>query len=288
MSLPIHPVSAASPDLPDAEMCELIESISKLGQLVPIVMYRGEILDGRKRIAACLSLGIEPRTVTIPDDTDPAEHAVALNLLRTHYTSIQRAMYAATLSNLANGTNRFQEKKLRESLEEMVGLAIARPISVSQAAGMLKVNETTVHQARKVRPDGAPELIQAVENGKISLYMARKLVREVPKEDQAAKVAALLDAKRYAPAEGEGWMWRRSSFALSIRSASRPRCSNRKSAKANIGDLVIVSAQIETICKRLQRFRRRVREKFRELREGGSRGVPVLSVVKSDHLDHPQ
>ncbi len=154
MSLPIHPISAASPDLPDAQMSKLTESILLLGQLVPVVIYRGEILDGRKRMAACQLLGVEPKTVTIPDDADPGEHGIALNLLRTHYTPNQRAIYAAEIANLAHGTNRFQEKTLRNS-KENVDLSNdsstpgrPRPPTIAEAAAALQISETSVYQAR--------------------------------------------------------------------------------------------------------------------------------------------
>lgn len=69
--LEIGAVSAASPDMSDAEMEALKESIAKLGQLEPIWVQKGVVIDGRKRLAACRALGLEPNVVTIPDAASP-------------------------------------------------------------------------------------------------------------------------------------------------------------------------------------------------------------------------
>ena len=65
---PIHPVAFLSPDRTPEEQALLEESISQLGQAVPITRWRGQIVDGRHRLYACQKLGIEPRFEDLPDD----------------------------------------------------------------------------------------------------------------------------------------------------------------------------------------------------------------------------
>lgn len=65
----------------------------------PSVLFAGEVIDGRKREAACRQLGTRPKTVELEPGADPAAAARSLNILRTHYTASQRALFAATRAN---------------------------------------------------------------------------------------------------------------------------------------------------------------------------------------------
>src|SRR5262245_4844857 len=67
MKLKSSPISAASPDMDDAQFNELVEDIRERGQLVPICVANGEVIDGRKRLRACELLNIEPKTVNVSD-----------------------------------------------------------------------------------------------------------------------------------------------------------------------------------------------------------------------------
>lgn len=197
----IDPMSAASPDLADEDMAALKLSISRLGQLVPIILYRGKILDGRKRAAVCRALGKEPLAITIPDDTSPADHVTAFNLLRTHYTTGQRAMYAAAILGLQNGSNRYEKK---------VGVQICTPTNPPINIGTLAetapsrvtiaknfgVPEIRISEARMIRRTAAPEIAAAVESGDISFYAAKEIVKHLPKEEQAAKVASIIATRK--------------------------------------------------------------------------------------------
>ena len=175
-------MSAASPDFSDTEIAALKASIEKLGQLVPVVTYHGKILDGRKRLAACQSLGIEPLIVIIPDDVSGSDYAKALNLLRTHYTSSQRAMYAATVDGMVRGENlnKINDDQIRSSRKDI--------------AKEFDILPNRISDARAIRREAAPEVAAAVEAGKIGLFTARKIIDRTPKAEQAAKVEAIIEA----------------------------------------------------------------------------------------------
>ena len=64
------------PDKPEPEYGALKESISRLGLLDPILMWRGTVVDGYHRLRACLELGVEPRFDVLSDDADPMEIVV--------------------------------------------------------------------------------------------------------------------------------------------------------------------------------------------------------------------
>ena len=185
--LSISPVSAKSPDMSDAEFARLVESIRENGQLVPIWVSGDEIIDGRKRFAACQRLGIEPKVVNLDPSQDAEQVSLALNILRTHYTPSQRAMFAAgrataTRSDASKRRGIFQTKN---SLEE-------RPASIGEAAAEAGINRSSVIVAKRIARAAAPEVVDAVKAGKLTLHAAEQITKRVPAEAQAEAVATVL------------------------------------------------------------------------------------------------
>ena len=200
--LEIDTMSAASPDLPPKEATELENSISALGQLVPIVMWRGKVIDGRKRLAACTALGRDPIVAVIPDDASATEYAAALNLLRTHYTASQRAMYASRLATLGRG-----RRPKSGNCQISNGADNPEPITERAAAKLAGVDWGTIARAKRVLLRAAPEVVAAVDRGDLTLYAAEKVATLVPRAEQAvaaAKVVALKVGKRNMPARALG------------------------------------------------------------------------------------
>ena len=70
-ALPIHALARAFP----AQSPDIYEgmkaSIDAIGQLQPIAVWQGHVIDGAHRYRACLELGIEPEYNYLADDTDP-------------------------------------------------------------------------------------------------------------------------------------------------------------------------------------------------------------------------
>jgi hypothetical protein len=73
-----HPLLANFPLYTIEQYAALKASIATDGQLVPIVLYKGRILDGRHRYRACLDLGIEPKFEEYTGDA-PVSRMLALN-----------------------------------------------------------------------------------------------------------------------------------------------------------------------------------------------------------------
>ena len=99
----IDELSALSPDMSDAELQNLAQSIRAIGQQIPILVWQGKIIDGRKRLAACRAVGVEPIITVLLDDAPATQLAADINLMRTHYSASQRAMYAAKVAGLRSG-----------------------------------------------------------------------------------------------------------------------------------------------------------------------------------------
>jgi len=57
-----HEAANAFPMMDEKRFAELKADISERGQIDPITIYEGEILDGRNRYRACVEIGISPKT----------------------------------------------------------------------------------------------------------------------------------------------------------------------------------------------------------------------------------
>lgn len=162
-----------------AELAALEADMRENGQLIPILMRGREIIDGRKRWAACRRIGIEPKIVQI-GKRDPRSVARSANLLRTHYTPSQRAMYAAKLANATRGNPPSHRTITKFGDREVT--------TVREAADALGVAHGSVGQAKRILRDAAPEVAEAVQDGSITVHAATRIADAVPKDKQAAAV----------------------------------------------------------------------------------------------------
>jgi len=62
-SFTAHPLAKLFPDMPDADFAALVEDVRQNGVKIPILIYRGRILDGRQRYRACQKLNVACPTV---------------------------------------------------------------------------------------------------------------------------------------------------------------------------------------------------------------------------------
>lgn len=87
------------------EMEALAADISANGLRQPIVTWRGMIVDGRNRLAACEIAGVEPAyaEMEFTGDRDVVAYVISTNMTRRHLTVSQRAHAAALLATLRQG-----------------------------------------------------------------------------------------------------------------------------------------------------------------------------------------
>ena len=191
MELEFHPLANIFPLIEGAEFDALVDDIRANGLRENIVLLDGAILDGRNRYRACLIAGTQPRTVEYFGD-DPVSFVVSLNLRRRHLDESQRAIVAAKLANMRQG-----------NFSKAANLPVS-PVSQSSAADMLNVSERTVRSARTVIDEGAPELVEAVEHGRVSVSAAAD-VATLPTQQQVEIVARgekeILEAAKQIRAE---------------------------------------------------------------------------------------
>jgi hypothetical protein len=175
-----HRYSEVFPTIDGHEFDELVESIKKHGQLHPLVMYQGKVLDGRNRLRACDALGIKPKTVDYKG-TDPIGHILSLNLNRRHLNASQRAMIVADIETLKVGAN--QHVTPRSYSDE--GRSIDLP-SLGAACQGARVSPGSAKRARTVKASGTPELTSSVRAGKIAVSTASVLATAPEKVQREA------------------------------------------------------------------------------------------------------
>jgi len=168
--LPSHPVAAVFPLMNEAELGALAADIKANGLRLPIVLdHRGEtIVDGRNRRDACHRAGVSPKTRCLRQDENAFDLIVSSNLRRRHLDESQRGMVAARIANLPQGT-----RTDLASIEAKSG----GWISQGDAGGLLNVSRATVQRAKAVLEKGTPELVEAVDAGKIKLNEAERLAK---------------------------------------------------------------------------------------------------------------
>ena len=89
-----HPACLLFPQLGTDELQELAEDIQARGLLHDIILYKGQILDGRNRYLACGIAGVKPSFANWHGAGSPVEWVISENLIRRHLTSSQRAVIA--------------------------------------------------------------------------------------------------------------------------------------------------------------------------------------------------
>src|SRR5262245_24632945 len=160
--LRFHPLADIFPLIEGKEFDELVADIKEHGLRDPVVMFEDMILDGRNRHRACLAASVEP-TYRVYQGDDPVSYVISLNLRRRHLDESQRAMVAAKLATLRRGDN--QHSPIGET-------------SQAKAATLLNVGKRSVERVVEVRDHGAPELVQAVERGNVSVSAAADIATQ--------------------------------------------------------------------------------------------------------------
>ncbi len=167
--LAVHPVADLFPPMTEEEFRGLKEDIRQHGQREDIVVWCGQLIDGRHRLRACRELGIKPQIAELMEETDPVQYALSHNLHRRHLTTAQRAMVAAKLATYKKGDNQHSK--------EHSGIPLT---TQTEAATALNVSVDSLKQARKIRAKASPEVVSATERGDMTLNAAVATIKDKP------------------------------------------------------------------------------------------------------------
>jgi ParB-like chromosome segregation protein Spo0J len=171
MEFQFHPLADLFPLLEGREFDDLVADIKVNGLREPITLLGGRILDGRNRYRACHKAGVEVRHRDFHRD-DAAAFVVSMNLHRRHLNESQRAMVALKIASLKRGGDWRSEEAKSANLR--------LDTSRAEAAKVLNVSERSIDSAAAVAKKGVPELVQAVEQGKVRLSRATKIAELPP------------------------------------------------------------------------------------------------------------
>jgi ParB-like chromosome segregation protein Spo0J len=209
-----HEAANIFPLMDENELRTLAEDIGLRGQLVPIELYDGMIIDGRNRWAACQFAGIEPLTVEV-NPKDPVAYVLSLNLHRRHLDETQRAM----VGGRAKGVYERQAKERLNTKGGHSGRANcpeATGRSRDKAGEAAGVSGKSVERAAKVLASGSKELIAACDRGEVAVSAAAKIA-ELPKARQNEIISKAKDegkpvgkevakaAKNVVPQSSDDW-----------------------------------------------------------------------------------
>ena len=174
----VHPAADAFPMMHEGELAELAADIKANGQIHPIVVDAGLLIDGRNRLAACELAGVEP-TFSNLDGRDPLAFIVGANLARRDLTKGQKAMAMALIYPKTEKGGRGKKSEALNSAET-AGFSTRR-----------------LNEARSVLSH-ALALAESVRDGRVSLDDAMKTVAEERKISETME-AAMDELRRDAP-----------------------------------------------------------------------------------------
>ncbi len=169
--LEFHPIADVFPLLAGAAFDAFAADVKENGLKELIVLYEGQILDGRNRYRACRKAGIPPRTIVYKAegadqetrDKNALSHAISLNVLRRHLSESQRAICAARTAGLGKG---------RPALNSSIEL-----FTQDEASKRFNVSVASIKRGRDVLENGTPELINAVDLDLIAVSAASKIAK---------------------------------------------------------------------------------------------------------------
>ena len=186
--------------LDEEHLAELAEDIEREGLLCPIEVFNGKIIDGRRRWLACKKAGVKPEVVKV-SPADPVAYVISLNLKRRQLTKAQAGACAHRAEKLRE--RYAEEAKERQKLSQ--GRGQKGPPNCAdlndkgdardRLAEDFGVSHGTVDRAGRAIRDGIPELVEALDSGKITANLAAN-ISAYPKSEQSKLLQEKLKKKQ--------------------------------------------------------------------------------------------
>jgi hypothetical protein len=160
----------------DEALKELAEDIKAQGQLEPIVLHEGKILDGNNRYLACREVGFEPKAVNF-DGTDPYAFVLSKNSKRRHLKRNELQIAAGKMVELRRADDKKCQVAISPPFNKPSGIKDGSHKSVAEAAKATGQPEHTVREAARLVREN-PEAADAVQAGKSTLGAEIKKLRQ--------------------------------------------------------------------------------------------------------------
>jgi phage N-6-adenine-methyltransferase len=191
-----HHYASIFPALDDARIAELADDIQAHGQREAVLVYDGQILDGRNRWRACEMRGIACRTedAGVSSDEQALALVMSLNLHRRHLTESQRAMAAARslpmyeeaalARKAAAGARSAPGRTAEKDVVDLPHLFPSASRSRDAAALAANVSPSLVQHAKAVLTRAEPQVVDAVDRGVLPVYAASEAARLEPEQQR--------------------------------------------------------------------------------------------------------
>jgi site-specific DNA-methyltransferase (adenine-specific) len=214
-----HPAADAFPMMDDGRYGELLSDIRQHGQVVPITVCDGMILDGRNRYRACIELGIEPETREYAGD--PWAYAWSMNGARRDLEATVRALifkrcedgstkWGKRLAKIAEEGNRKKSEAAKRQPRTQSGTMASKPLpdhddpaparSKKNVAREARAAEAKVSPATMARADQIakrPDLEKKVVAGEMKPAEALREIRSTKRREELEQAAAKAAAERH-------------------------------------------------------------------------------------------
>jgi ParB-like chromosome segregation protein Spo0J len=173
----------------------LAQSIGQIGLLQPIGVDKYyKLVFGARRLEAARRIGWTEIPAHVVDVESLLIGEYSENEFRKEFTPSERLAIAdAVKEELGNRAGR-PLKLIPEDLPELKGKE-TREVAAKRAGFG---NERTYRKAAKVVELGAPELVEAMDKGQVSIDAAEVIATEVPREKQAEVVTMPKDQRKAA------------------------------------------------------------------------------------------
>lgn len=207
-ALGVHPAAMLFPMMQGTDFGALVEDIDTNGLREPIVVYQGQILDGRNRLRACEIAGVEPRFVEWDGVGSPLAFVVSRNLHRRHLSESQRSLIGAQVKAMfeeeaaereeatrfgnrpANNTSEGEEDEKHRGSAAFANLQKPCVHSHVEAANLMNVSPRSISTAAKVLEASDEQVIGEIMAGNVSVSDAAA-VADLPKEEQRQALEAV-------------------------------------------------------------------------------------------------
>ncbi len=175
-----------------AELTDLAADIRKHGQLSPIVIWKGQIVDGRNRFQACALANVTPETIEheFADDADAARFVMSRNIHRRHLKPGQRAALIGKLREMFVGAAKERQGTRSDLVANLPQGSEPSRKARDDMANAAGVSPRTMQHALNAQDRGAPEVSEAMERGDLAPSTAAKLVAAEPNHDAQADAVA--------------------------------------------------------------------------------------------------
>jgi len=194
MSIIIHEALRAYIDpLTEHEFTALERSILTEGCRDALVCWGDILIDGHNRYAICQRHNL-PYNIVQNDNFSNIEDVqlwmIDNHLGRRSVTDFQRGMLALRKKEIVLARMKAQEEQApSDNAESEVAVPVVKPTqSRQEIARLAGISSNAVVQIEKIQKAAAPELVQAVRDGTISISAAAAIA-SLPNGDQVAAVA---------------------------------------------------------------------------------------------------